>query len=117
MLGETLSEMMNMSDDKTKLYLETVQCATDVTERMIGEKSKFTDDLENFKSIFNLMKSNLNTCDVLSDIENQIMWVADTCPWIIVEVWTEKIINFVHFVAWSGVKIKQLRVYSKLTNR
>lgn len=67
--------MMDMDDQKIKLYFETIQCATDVTDQMIASLdllfTTLTHDLENFRSTFNLMKSNLKNCYVLSDIENQ----------------------------------------------
>lgn len=64
-----------MDDQKIKLYFDTVQCATDVTEQMIAGLSllwtTLTYDLDNFRLTFNLMKSNLKNCDTVRDIENQ----------------------------------------------
>lgn len=65
---------MDMDDQKIKLYFSTVKCAHYYFFRNIGLSlfvNPLTYDLEDFKSIFDLMRSNLGHCDAKRDIEKQ----------------------------------------------
>lgn len=68
--------MNNVDNEKIFNYFEMVQCASEVTEQMVTNTASMH-IFQNFKSIFDLMKSNLQTCNVLRDIQDQNMWVDD----------------------------------------
>lgn len=65
-------DVNDVNNEKIFKYFEMVQCASDVTERMVANTASMP-FYQNFKSIFDLMKSNLLACDELRDIQDQNM--------------------------------------------